>query len=46
MIEIVLALGVPVFFLGFIAGIYFVLGGGLYVNKHGLVDIRWPRRRL
>lgn len=34
---------------GFIAGIWFVLGGGLYVNEYGAVDIRWPpgpRKRL
>jgi hypothetical protein len=37
------------FFFGFIAGIYFVLSGGVYVNEYGAVDFRWPpgpRKRL
>lgn len=37
------------FFEGFVVGIWFVLGGGLYVNEYGAVDIRWPpgpRKRL
>jgi hypothetical protein len=38
----VLGLGL---FLGFIAGIYFVLAGGVYVNKYGAVDFRWPPRK-
>ncbi|HYX20475.1 MAG TPA: hypothetical protein VFA98_06475 [Thermoanaerobaculia bacterium] len=39
------AMGLPVFFLGFVLGIWFVLSGGLYVTKYGTVDIRWPPKR-
>ena len=30
---------------GFLLGVRFVLGGGLYVTRLGTVDVRWPRGR-
>lgn len=31
------------FSLGFVVGVRFVLGGGLYVNEYGAIDTRWPK---